>query len=67
MANKIQSIRGMSDLFHQEMESHSWVIDKARDVAVLYGFLEVSTPILERTEVFSRPFKDRDNVLFKAI
>ena len=65
MAKKIQSIRGMSDLFHQEMESHSWVIDKARDVAVLYGFLEVSTPILERTEVFSRPLGQTSDVVSK--
>tara|TARA_B100000131_G_scaffold278859_1_gene283657 strand:+ start:982 stop:2232 length:1251 start_codon:yes stop_codon:yes gene_type:complete len=65
MVKKIQSIRGMVDLFHQEMRDHLWVIQQARTIAKLYGFDEVSTPILEKTEVFSRPLGQTSDVVSK--
>ena len=62
---KIQSVRGTIDLFPKEMRTQSWVINTAREVAILFGFEEVSLPILEKTEVFSRPLGQSSDVVSK--
>ena len=47
------------------MAAHRRVMDTARDVAGLYGFQEMATPIFEFAEVFSRPLGDSSDVVTK--
>ena len=62
---KLQPPRGASDLLPEEMARHRRVIDAARDLAELFGFEEMSTPIFEFTEVFSRPLGEESDVVTK--
>ena len=62
---KIQSVRGTVDLFSQEMRRHNKVITEARSISSLYGYEEVSLPIMEKSEVFIRPLGLSSDVVSK--
>ena len=48
-----QTVRGMRDLLDKEAEALTYVISKAHEIAVLYGFKEVITPLVEPLELLS--------------
>jgi histidyl-tRNA synthetase len=48
-----QPVRGMRDLIGQDAETLCYVIAKARETAILYGFQEVITPIVEPLELLA--------------
>src|SRR3989337_3113760 len=48
-----QTVRGMRDLLAEEAEAMTFVMDKARETAQLYGYREVITPIVEPYELLS--------------
>lgn len=48
-----QTVRGMRDLLHEEAETFTYIIATAREVARLYGFKEVITPVVEPCELLS--------------
>ena len=52
--SKLQPVRGTYDLLPDEYRRFAHVIDSARDVARLYGYREMATPIFEFTELFAR-------------
>ena len=54
----LQPVRGTHDLLPEEMRRHRAVIERARAVAELYGYLEMATPVFEFTEVFQRTLGD---------
>ena len=62
---KIQSVRGTVDLFSQDMRKHNKVINEAKSVSSLYGYEEVSLPIMEKSEVFIRPLGLSSDVVSK--
>ena len=49
------------------MRRHRRVIDTARAVAERYGYLEVSTPIFEFSEVFKRTLGDTSDIVTKEM
>ena len=63
----LQPVRGTHDILPDEMRRHRRVIDTARDVAERYGYLEMSTPIFEFTEVFRRPLGETSDVVSKEM
>jgi histidyl-tRNA synthetase len=46
-----QTVRGMRDLLNEEAETLTYIISKAREIAVLYGYKEVITPVVEPFEL----------------
>jgi len=48
-----QPVRGMRDLLPEDAETLRYVIGKAREIALLYGFREVITPVVEPFELLS--------------
>jgi len=54
-------------VFDAECREHRYIEGCARDVAHLYGFEEVMTPVLERTNVFSRTLGDESDVVGKEM
>ena len=48
-----QTVRGMRDLLGVEASTFTFVIANARKVALLYGFKEVFTPVVEPLELLS--------------
>jgi histidyl-tRNA synthetase len=49
------------------MARHRRVVDTARDLAQLYGYDQVATPIFEFTEVFKRTLGDTSDVVTKEM
>ncbi len=64
---KAQPVRGTRDILPEAMRLHRHVIDTARDVAVRYGYNEMSTPVFEFTEVFERSLGDTSDVVTKEM
>ncbi|GAA5252798.1 histidine--tRNA ligase [Candidatus Rickettsia kedanie] len=57
----------MKDLLPDDYKVHDYIINKARDVGVLYGYKQMSTPILEYTKVFNRSMGESSDVISKEI
>ncbi len=67
MSNKLQPVRGTHDILPNEYEKFSAVVTTARELATLYGFREMATPIFEQTEVFSRSMGESSDVVSKEM
>ena len=67
MSDKLQSLRGMKDLLPEDYKVHDYIINKARDIGVLYGYKQMSIPILEYTKVFNRSMGENSDVISKEI
>lgn len=65
--NKLQPVRGMKDLLPDDFKIHEYIINTARKISELYGYYPMSTPIIERTEVFHRTLGDSSDVINKEI
>lgn len=65
--SSLQPVRGTHDLLPEEMRRQRAVSDRAREIAERYGFLEMSTPIFEFTEVFKRTLGDTSDVVTKEM
>jgi histidyl-tRNA synthetase len=48
-----QTVRGMRDLIGEEAQAFTYIIGKARATAMLYGYKEAITPIVEPLELLS--------------
>ena len=54
MSDNVTAIKGFADLFSPESDAFTHMEAVARDTFSRYGFTELRTPILERTELFCR-------------
>ncbi len=63
----LKPVRGTHDILPQEMLRHRHVEERLRDIASVYGYGEISTPIFESTEVFSRTLGDTSDVVTKEM
>ena len=48
-----QTVRGMRDLLGEEAQAFTFIIAKARETAMLYGYKEAITPVVEPLELLS--------------
>jgi histidyl-tRNA synthetase len=48
-----QTVRGMRDLIGEEAQAFTYIIGKARETAMLYGYKESITPVVEPLELLS--------------
>ncbi|MBS0519300.1 MAG: histidine--tRNA ligase [Proteobacteria bacterium] len=65
--SKLQPVRGTHDLLPDEYRRFAHVVDAARDVARLYGYREMATPIFEFTELFARGIGETTDVVSKEM
>jgi histidyl-tRNA synthetase len=63
----LQPARGTQDLLPETMRRHHRVSETARELAALYGFAEIATPIFEFTEVFARPIGEHTDIVAKEM
>jgi histidyl-tRNA synthetase len=63
----LQQVRGTQDLLPAAARRHRQVSETARAVAELYGFVEMTTPIFEFTEVFARPIGEHTDIVDKEM
>jgi len=61
----LQPVRGTRDIMPEEMRRQRRVVTTTRELAARYGYLEMSTPIFEFTEVFRRPLGETSDVVSK--
>jgi histidyl-tRNA synthetase len=64
---ELQPARGTQDLLPEMARRHRRVSDTARELAALYGFAEIATPIFEFTEVFARPIGEHTDIVAKEM
>src|SRR5271155_5389070 len=67
MSPKLQPVRGTHDILPDDFEKFHAVVARARELATLYGFREMATPIFEPTEVFSRSMGETSDVVAKEM
>ncbi len=63
----LKRIRGMEDLSGDTLQKHNRIIQSAREVAQLFCFREISTPILESTNVFARTLGENSDIVHKEM
>ena len=63
----MQPVRGTHDLLPDEFRRFAHVVDTARDVARLYGYREMATPVFEFTELFARGIGETTDVVSKEM
>ncbi len=67
MSEHITAIKGFADLFSPESDTFTHMESVARDIFFRYGFTELRTPLLERTELFSRGIGTETDVVQKEM
>ncbi|MDB5812246.1 MAG: hisS [Betaproteobacteria bacterium] len=67
MSNKIQAIRGMNDVLPDESPLWEFFEDTVREVFRCYGYRNIRTPIVERTELFVRGVGEVTDIVEKEM
>ncbi|MBF0220120.1 MAG: histidine--tRNA ligase [Gammaproteobacteria bacterium] len=67
MSQKIQAIRGMNDILPEQ--SHHWqrIEEAVATLAAAYGYCEIRTPIVEKTELFKRSIGEVTDIVEKEM
>jgi histidyl-tRNA synthetase len=64
---EITTIKGFKDILPQETALWQWVEAEARAVFNVFGFKEIRTPLLEKTELFSRSIGQDTDIVSKEM
>ena len=64
---EITSIKGFRDILPEEVGAWQWLETEARRVFEVFGFQEIKTPILEKTELFSRGIGQETDIVSKEM
>ena len=64
---KIKAVRGFKDVLPGESERWTFVEGLARQFFQAYGFREIRTPILEKTELFARSIGETTDIVEKEM
>lgn len=67
MSIKIQAVKGMNDLLPGKVELWHQVEQVLREAAWSYGYQEIRTPILEKTELFKQSIGDQTDIVEKEM
>ncbi|MFV0423009.1 histidine--tRNA ligase [Oleidesulfovibrio sp.] len=65
--SKVKKIKGFADMFPPESDVFTFLENTAREVFSAYGYGELRTPILERTELFCRSIGAETDVVQKEM
>lgn len=67
MCNKLAPLRGMKDILPEEHNIHEYIENTARHIASLYGYENITTPIIEDIRVFDRSLGATSDVISKEV
>ena len=65
--SNIRTVRGMNDLLPADLERWQFVEQTVAALMTSYGYSEIRTPILERTELFSRGIGEVTDIVEKEM
>ena len=63
----LKPVRGTQDILPNESRRYRLVEESAYSIAKRYGFVEISTPIFEFTDVFTRTLGDTSDIVSKEM
>lgn len=66
-AKKLQPVRGTHDCLPEESVRRGHIVKTASAIAERYGYGEISTPVFEFTEVFSRTLGETSDIVSKEM
>lgn len=64
---QLKVLKGMKDILPGASDIWQRIEARMRDYAKLYGYSEIRTPILERTELFARGVGDTTDIVQKEM
>jgi histidyl-tRNA synthetase len=67
MAQAIRTVRGMHDILPPESATWQWLEGEVRSLMAQYGYEEIRTPLLERTELFKRSIGEVTDIVEKEM
>jgi len=67
MAQPIRTVRGMHDVLPPESAAWQWLEGEMRALMDAYGYQEIRTPLLERTELFKRSIGEVTDIVEKEM
>lgn len=67
MSKNIQAIRGMHDLLPDQSPLWQFLEQQVRRVVAAYGYREIRTPIVEKTELFKRSIGEVTDIVEKEM
>ena len=65
--SSVQKIKGFADMFSPDSDAFTFMEGTGREVFGSFGYTELRTPILERTELFKRSIGDETDVVQKEM
>lgn len=63
----IQSVKGMNDILPEEIALWRFAEEKAREIFQRFGYSEIRTPIVEKTELFTRGIGEATDIVEKEM
>ncbi len=66
-ARRLHRLRGMKDVLFSESKYWDLVIRKAKDLATIYGFQSITTPVLEFSDLYNRATGKETDVVSKEM
>ncbi|MBY0463289.1 MAG: histidine--tRNA ligase [Alphaproteobacteria bacterium] len=63
----LQPVRGMRDLLGAELDRQKHIIRTAEEIALLYNYESIETPIVEYTSVFKRTLGETSDIVGKEM
>ncbi|MDR1488557.1 MAG: histidine--tRNA ligase [Holosporales bacterium] len=60
-------VRGMKDIYGEDIDKYNYIIEKSVEVAKVFGYKIIETPILEYTDVFNRSIGEETDVVSKEM
>ncbi len=67
MAQPIRTVRGMHDVLPPESAAWQWLEGEMRALMAAYGYDEIRTPLIERTELFKRSIGEVTDIVEKEM
>ena len=67
MAQSLRTVRGMHDILPPDTAHWQWLEALVRNLMDRYGYLELRTPLLERTELFKRSIGEVTDIVEKEM
>jgi histidyl-tRNA synthetase len=67
LSEKLVRLRGMKDVIFEENKYWDLVIKKASDLAEIYGFKKIQTPILEQLDLYRKSTGETSDIVSKEM
>ena len=62
---KLRTVRGVHDLFPNDLQNHNRVINAGLDISDKYNYCQIEIPIFEFAEVFTKPLGTSSDIVTK--